>query len=254
MNNENIFTQLIQSRNKSAFQDKLLAVADRLGFSDFDVSIVDLRNNGEFDFLISSLPTEIHETYTGEQLYKNDLVLEYLIDNVTPIFDAEAYESFNSNPYYSAARLKSSKRSRQILSQFGYYESYTSPFEIGNNTKLLFSVFQKDQKEESFRLHTMKLKTQLDVFSKAICDVISMPDFTKRLTGKPEPKTLTKRNLDVLNALAKTPLTQAEIAELLNISRRSVEHNIYEIKKILEAETNTSMIYEAIKRGLIQVT
>ncbi|MEB3752047.1 response regulator transcription factor [Geobacillus sp. FSL W8-0032] len=61
---------------------------------------------------------------------------------------------------------------------------------------------------------------------------------------------LTKTELDILQLISEDK-TNAEISELLHISRRTVEHHVSSILRKLDADSRVGAVVKAIKLGLI---
>jgi DNA-binding CsgD family transcriptional regulator len=227
-----------------AFDNKVKSIVNNLGFSDVDIAVNSANDNG-VDFLISTAPSKMYDTYIKESLYNDDLILDYLLKSQKLTFTAEAVRFFTLSPYKQITKIQQCDKIMEIFADYQYYDSYTIPITINKDLSLLISIMQQGQDETVFRRNIDSVKAYIDCFGHHIAETIAFPGCIQSLQKEKNRFILSPKEIQVLTALAKHPVTQTKLAVFLNVSERTIQDRIKSIKQKLGAQTLCECIYKA---------
>ena len=243
---EEFIDALQYADDKYKFKNIIQSTIKKIGYSDFDIS--EPKSNHKIDFLVSTLPTDIPEIYKSESMHKNDFVLECLANRKSPLFDARAYKYYSKSPYPGPS-VPQSLRPHELMKGYGFNNSYTIPIDTQKtDMRLAFSVLDKDRNEIEFENHTLIFQDRLDRMAKIACDFLVSKSPLNSIIGVGK---LTSRQSTVLAQISKGK-SHTKVANMLGISKRTVDTHVTDIKNALNASNTPHAVYIAMERGLLR--
>ncbi len=252
INEIEFYRNLSIAEDMSDFMRRVLAVINRLGFSDFTFARLTSQNG--FEIKLNTTPKELMKTYVGDAYSKYDMMLEYAYSNNSPIFQTSISDYVDSAPFITE-KIKKNRELKKIYSKYGYEDYFAIPMSAHNgNGRVLFAVLSEDVSRLDFQRRTNQCRPILFLLGEAI-DYIGSTKFSEFFLSNEESRDLviTPRPLMLLSTLAKYDLTLQQAADKLQISIDTANKHMAAAKQALGANTQAAAVYRAIKEGLISI-
>lgn len=251
------YTELSRARDIAEFKQQILAVVNRLGFSDFAFlrleNIVGELSLGEGDKLFTN-PKEQVDIYCREGLYEQDLQIAYARENTIPVFMSDIYGYACEAPFQTEF-LRRNQQIYALCQRFGYFDYYCIPMQACcYKGKVLFGVSQRNLNTVEFKAKIAPCKLTLKLLGEAI-DHIGTVKFSDFVIGQGQEDApavnIRSRPLQVLNTLANQDMGTRQVADRLGISVDTVNQHLAIARKALRAKTTIGAIKNAVLAGLI---
>lgn len=245
-----VLRNLSASKDIMDFMKRISKIILQLGFKDYAFSRID--KPAELEIPILTSPKELLSLYNAEQLYVNDITLEYVANNNEPIFQSVLHDHINKTPYLTES-VRINQQISRLLKSFGFYDFYFIPCCAHNGGgKVVLSISTKDMDPTEFRKRIEKAKPVLRQIAEAI-DFIGTRRFPDFFLGDGESRNIviTPRPLELLTVLAQEDMSLNEAAEFLNRSIYTVNQQIAVARKAFGVDTNHGAVFQAIREGLI---
>lgn len=246
------YAELFQAANALDLKQRIAAIVNRLGFSDF--SFVRLDDFGESELtLMMTFPAQLFRAHHGNDPYERDMVIPYAKEEMKPIYLSTFYDYILQSPI-DTVMTRAIKETRRLNESFGYFDCYNIPLKSRNGEdRVLFSVSQRGLCPAEFKLKMRGYETTLLLLAEAI-DLVVARKFPELLAKRDsaEKININRGPLRVLDALANNDLKVGQIADKLCISIVTANKHLETARRALGVKTNYAAIRKAITYGLIK--
>lgn len=242
-----IVSQLQRAITAESFLKRALNIVNKLSFSDLDIMQVTTKVP-YVNFIASSLPKSIFETYLQEAMYKHDIVPDVLMSATRPIHRSSIYEYIFNTPFPSF-RFDENRAINELWSDYGFNDCYFLPIDLqGTGIKLVVSVLDKHVTRMEFKNKINEQRIKLNEFHVALNELLSHSKFLTPIKNK--SNTLQKGDAEIIKAFCILGTAQ-QVANQLNLEVSTINNKITRIKKTLGASSIANAVYTSIKEGLI---
>jgi DNA-binding CsgD family transcriptional regulator len=242
--------ELIGARHMEEFGERVSARLTTLGFSNFSFSR--LKNKGDIRHPLNTLSVRMAERYSDPAIAEHDLLLQYATINTKPIYKSAIDRYVESSPFISETII-ANRESRKVTESCGYNDFYDIPIRACNgNGNVMLAVTAKDLDIHQFYQLVEQNKEELQVLAQAI-DHIGTRKFPTDFLGAAENRkiAINSRPLELLRVMAAENLTLNDAAKRLHISVSTANQHVAAARSALDANTNLTALYRAMKEGLI---
>ena len=234
-------------RSKEELSAYLKFILNGLDLSGHD--IMHLTSDSQHYGTITTMPGDLIEIYDAESMGEHDIAFECLNTSSTSMYYSDICEYLRKSPIRINSIDKALKP-YDLLQDFGINDILCIPVNnVLTKGKTVFSVLAEDISPRKFKNQTLKLRQKLTFLANVVNSQISKIDSLCKDSNMEQSKVLTKRQLDVLEALGRHSMTQQQAARWLGISIRTIETHCEEIKKKLCKSTMPGAVFEAINIG-----
>lgn len=234
-----------KARTITYFKQQIQTIISDLGFSHFDFSMISENNN--FEFILTSIPASLVNTYEHERLYKHDFFLENLLSVTQPVYQSAIYRSMDVL-LFSSESIEKNKIIRDLSYDHGFFDCFCIPVDLNQGKrKVVLTVLSEGQSVEDFKINVVQKRANLVYLAHSIYK-ISQKKFPRHFPYKP---LLSEKEIMVIEAFAKYAKTAAHAADQLFISNGTVNNYVEKIKDSLGAVGLGNAICIAIDKGLI---
>ncbi len=241
--------QLEAANDIDDFNQRLLAMLDSLGFSDY--AIVRRTRRRGLDIPFCSMPKELMATYQIKKYYQYDMVLDYIdAGNLDPIYLSMVSRVIERAPLLTET-FKQNLQIMALYQRFDVNDMYLIPVKSNSHNpddRILFSVVSKGVDQEAFLQIVNRCKAVLQTLAETV-NIIAEPRFYPSESGQiinPGP-------LRLLTVMAKKNLSLSQAAKRLRISIDTANKHMALAKKALGTNSQANAVYRAVKRGLIEL-
>lgn len=247
----NFFWELARAKDIDNFNQRILSIIDRLGFTDF--AFGRLNTLGTQTGSLHTTQQEFLKIYESEEFNEYNIVVKHGHVATTPIFSSTVEQYINNSPFETEVFRRNHALIR-LCKCYGYYDFYNIPIKAFNgNGNVMLSVSTKKMESPSFQRQVGRYEQDLSELAQAI-DYVGTRKFPESFLNSKENSdiTITPKPLQLLNTLAKDNITLKSAATQLGISLDTANKHIANIKHALGANTQAAAVYRAIKEGLIE--
>ena len=249
--NLQFYWQLASAKDSQVFQDRIREITEKIGFSDFIFFNIDALCGNNIN-VASSLENELVNQYLSQYAAIDMIIDHFRSENKPkPILFSILKEYIGRSPI-TMTQIKSMMSWSGVLEAHNYFDSYSicSILEK-DNSKMYFSLFSKDVKQDEFTERVNQYKTIINLLTEAI-SFIALEKFSDIFSYSP-PKSLpiTPKPLRLLTTIAKEGLTLKQAADKLCISLDTANKHIAAAKRALDTNTIGGAVYRAVQKGLI---
>lgn len=245
---------VIQSFRSVKNEDDLLRVVrylcEQLNFKIFDISYLDM--NGNINILISTLPKSFIKNYYADDVHKSDLLKEYITQRSAFYFH-DMHSDLSLSPFTSRL-LKVSQSYLSLMRRHSIQDVYSMPLKlIGHRLKASFSMYSINHRRNEFKNKINELHSRLIVLANCISCCRPILQLSNNDKPKAAKKILTRREIEILEAMGRYSFNQKQLSQHFGISVRTVETHMENIKKSLNVTVSGAAVYKAIELGEINV-
>lgn len=241
--------QLTSTKTADDLAKQLLKLLDRFGFSDF---IFFRQTSGQPpDFFFTSVPQELISQYLEQNLYRRDMVLDYLKTANPEHLHLSAVKHVIEKSPIETLTFSQNLKMLDLYREFCFHDAYLIPIRLTKKEKpelrknLLFAVLCKNVTGKEFLQLTKDRGPALHALGDAVARIYDLrfPQVKKEEpSGKP---------IELLNTMAKSDLKLSQAADKHCISIHTANKRIALAKKMLGTSSLANAIYLAYKRNLL---
>jgi DNA-binding NarL/FixJ family response regulator len=243
--------QLSASINPNDLCKRLQKALKTLGFSDF--ALMNLSQNQDSNFTLSSLPAELTTCYQKQHVYAYDMALDYLKTGNLKHIDSSVIEKFINNSLIQTHTFDVNREIKALYEKFDFNDIYMMPikldrFDSESMERMMFCIMAKGVSHKKFKKLTKANGDAAYLLGDA-AELLHQSKFTDRT---PKPK-IDPRPVRLLVVMAKADVTLSQAADKLSISLHTANKYMAMAKKMLGTRSQANTIYKAVQQGLIDI-
>lgn len=242
--------ELTNSRGVSDFTNRVLAVIQRWGFTDY--SFYRLPNRVPVRKAMITTMKELQEIYNEGRHIKYDLMLMHAQCKSVPTY-LSIIDDFISTVQFDNELFIRNRELIRLYRCFGYSDIYCIPVKAHDGDgRVVLMVLAEGVGRQKFKELIENKKTELRALTTAI-DYIGGNKYPEHFCSIDDSSTntISARPLELLNTLAKDNISLKHAAEKMFISLDTANKHMASVKRVLGANTQASAVYLALERGLI---
>jgi DNA-binding CsgD family transcriptional regulator len=245
-----LFSELGKAADVADFKYQIKKIVNKMGFSDFIFRRIE---SGElYHAALTTMPDELLRVYSEESYYDNDLMVAYVHHNAQPIFTSQVYKYICDAPFETNLTVVN-RAIEKLYSRFGFFDFYSISTKAQNgNGNVQLAIADRGLSDNDFQKKIVPYQSAFRQLCRVI-DRASTDRFSTQLMAEEERNavSITPKPLHILNKLANTDMTIAQLAEQMCISPITAHQHIAGARKALGVKTNIAAIKRAIKLKLI---
>lgn len=248
------YKTLFAARHLSELKRRTHRIIKQLGFSDFSFgALYSHHSSPRLNEVLSSTPPALAALYQQRQLYRYDILPEYIAANTEPVFQSTLKAYIERAPF-TTERLHKNSALFQLWEDHQYFDAFILPRVSSNQPqKMALSIKARGMPAATFRQHIAHHKPVIYLLSEALEHIV-VNQFADALATPVKNRCyhLTQKPLALLTLLATLDVSLGEAATRLGISIGTANKHMATAKRLLSVRTANAAIYRAVSYGLIK--
>ncbi len=254
----NYFEILNRSKNIKDFSQKVEQEINKLGFSNYGFSYLEL--NGEIEVKLTNTPKELIDDYFKEKFQLIDPTTSYARANNIAVYHSDIEDELNALNHTTDITLRTRKMFN-MLRFHGYSNYYLVPIKIHSGRgNAMLTVSSKNVDRNIFK-HKMK---QHEPSVQSLCqaiDYVGSIKYPEYLTNdintnefNDNNEVLHVKSIEILSLLANQDVTIQQAANKLFMSKSNADNYLLKARRVLNATSTRAAINIAIAKKIIVFT